>query len=195
VEVRAGAVELLGHPALEAGVRGTADVLRSLKRFVAEGLGDEWEVRLWDEAGSYDYPFARVRPSTPVAYSGPRLWQNALQSFAVHAYLLPTDDLDAALAGTMQLQDELYDLFASNRYPLRVPLFDYDGVGLYETTESRHPYDWVRISDLGTEELVSPEDDRLRWVVCTFRGGWGRTAYRAPAYRVVQNVKLDTEAS
>lgn len=172
-------------------MRTVTDAVRSLKKYVADKLGPEWEVRLWDEEGEFAYPFARILPTGGALYSGPVLWQDVVQPVAIHAYASPSQTTAESVLAASEVEDELYSAFFNVRTPARVPLWDYDGVALTEIASVRQPQDHLRVVDFSTEQMTSPEDDRLRWVVATMRLGWGRPAKVTPPEKIVQEVRLE----
>jgi hypothetical protein len=172
---------------------GVADAMRSLKKYVADKLGADWEVRLWDEEGEFDYPFVRILAAGGALYSGPVLWQDVIQPVAIHAYASPSQTTADAVIAAMQVEDALYSAFFNVRRPARVPLYDYDGVPLSDPGVIRQSHDYLHVVDFSTEQMASPEDDRLRWVVATMRLKWGRPAKVKPAEKVVKEVRVEQE--
>lgn len=175
----------------DAPMRTTTDAWRSLKRYLAFALGDEWEVRLWDEPGEFSYPFARVERVGAPTYAMPCPdWTEVAQTFAVHAYVEPSSSANDAILAAASLEDLLYAAFYNTTVPARVPIFDYKHISGDGAAAARFPHDWMRVESFGTQQLTSAEDERLRWVVGTIRLGWTRPAKLAPIWNIVQNVEL-----
>jgi hypothetical protein len=176
----------------DAPMRTTTDAWRSLKRYVAYGLGDAWEVRLWDEVGEFVYPFARIEKTTAPVYVMPAPnWTNVAQTFSIHAYAEPQAGTDEAILAAAHVEDLLYSVFYNVPVPHKVPIFDYKNVALDQAASARFVHDWMHVDTFSTEQLVSPEDERLRWVLASVRLSWSRPARLTPLWNIVQNVRLE----
>lgn len=176
----------------DAPMRTTTDAWRSLKRYVATGLGDAWEVRLWDEVGEFSYPFVRIEKTAAPTYVMPAPnWVNVAQTFTIHAYAAPQETAGAGIYAAATVEDALYSVFYNVPVPHKVPIFDYKNIALDQAASSRFPHDWMHVESFSTEQLVSAEDERLRWVVATLRLGWSRPARLTPIWNIVQNVRLE----
>ena len=179
-------------------MRTTADALRSLKRYAALVLGDEWEVRLWDEPGKFAFPFARVAKVGPTLMTGPKIHTDVVQPFALHCYPPPDDSLEVAVLQAEQVEEILYIGFregVSGGYPMRVPLFDYGmvpGEGAGAVAVAREPHDYLRVEDFSVNRLADPTDERLISVVCDVRCGWRRSPLATG--NVVQDVTVEVTA-
>ena len=62
--------------------------MRSLKRYVAMALGDDWEIRLGREEGAFERPFARVWQVAGSTYplTGGSWLSDVVQPFVISAY-------------------------------------------------------------------------------------------------------------
>ena len=94
-------------------MRTRADALRSMKRYVALALGDAWEVRLFDEPGTFDRPLALVAQVGAGLYSGPAHASDIVQPMTVHCY--PEESqfktVEDALLGAEEVEKLLYQAF------------------------------------------------------------------------------------
>jgi hypothetical protein len=172
---------------IQSGVSGPIDVgrsitdaLRSLKRYVAAALGDAWEVRLSAEQGAFERPYARVRQVASATYilTGGRFLADVNQPFEIIAYPLRGDDPEDAILRAQTVEDALFRTFrvgAENGRPLRVPLYNYDGVPLNQPG-MWVPRGFMRVADLSTQPFVDPDDNKLYSVVCDVRLSWRRLA-------------------
>lgn len=84
------------------------DALRSMKRYAAHALGDGWEVRLFDEPGTYNRPFAVVEKVGPSLYSGPSHVTDVIQPMSIHAY--PDIQENSTVEDAILLADEVEKL-------------------------------------------------------------------------------------
>ena len=159
--------------------RGPQDVARSLKRYVAIALGDDYEVRLSNEEGVFKRPFARVATAGAATYpgGGARL-ADVIQPYTVYAYppLGVTSD-DAWISATV-IEDLLFQAFrvgVENGRAWRVPLYSYVNTPL-NAVGTWLPPDFVRVSNLSTQSFVDAEESRLVSVACDLRLSWRRLA-------------------
>lgn len=195
------------------------DMILSLKKHVAEILdtyggeflrgldadgnpaeSDTWEVRLWDEEGTFRFPFARVSAVGPELSAGPPMHEQVTQPVTIHLYPYPAQDRERAELLGSRLQQLLKDtlrLGALRGRGLLVPLWDFgadpweeNGSGkLYRDSESRQPSDFVRVVDLTTERMSDPEDDRYTLAIINFRAQWDRVPREVPGH-LVESVRV-----
>lgn len=93
-------------------MRTQTDVLRSLKRYVAHVLGDSWEVRLWDEPGTFDRPFARVARATSALPTNRVHHIEYVMPCVVHLYHGGSEmTIEQAIAGAEAAEQLLTDGF------------------------------------------------------------------------------------
>lgn len=91
-------------------MRTSADVLRSLIRYSALMLGDEWEVRPWGTEGEFKFPFARVAVvAPPVVTTGPAHTSDMAMTLAIHAYPIPGSTPDESIMEVERVK-ELFHL-------------------------------------------------------------------------------------
>lgn len=161
-------------------MRTNADALRSLKRYAALMLGDDWEVRLPGEEGTFERPFARVVVADAAQYrAATKYLTEAFAPFAVYTYPAKGATADEALMGALGVEEMLFQGFhvgvPDEGSPMRVPLYDYDGVPLSEPSLARFEHDYLRVSDLSTRHFADPDDRTLWSVVTDVRLSWRRT--------------------
>lgn len=173
-------------------MRKPNDAWRSLKRYTALVLGNTWEVRLWGEEGKFHLPFAyvaRVPGGTTTegsAYHGGRV----TASFAIHCHPVPGNRVEESILVAGDVEHALNIGFRFQGVdlgrPMRVPLYDYDGIPLGAGSNIRHALvdpgsdgvngvhgDYMRVASFGTNLLPDPEDDRRIAVVADIRLSWG----------------------
>lgn len=161
--------------------RTLEDALRSLARFVWVGLGEEWEVRLFADQGTFQVPFARVVSTGPTALDASAYHGSVTAPVAVWCYLGAEEtDEGAELAG-MRLRERVEALFAwggeaNQGYPMRVPLFDYEGVPYPGVGVRRGERDFLRVSGLSVMRQADPDDGRFVIVVAEMSLRWTRAS-------------------
>lgn len=196
--------------------RTTNDMIRSLKKHVADILdtygsrflagfdsngepaqSDSWEVRLWDEQGTFRYPFARVARIGPETSGGPPSWAEVSQPVAIHLYPWPQDGRENAELVAQDAATLIHDALKWGTLRGRaqcVPLWDFGGQRLYEDSDQRHPSDYFRVVDLTTDRLVDLEDDRAAAGIVNFRAQWRRAPSLVPG-QVVESVRVSAHPS
>jgi hypothetical protein len=87
---------------------------------------------------------------------------------------------DAILRGEL-VTDDLWRLFVGGEKPYRVPLYDYDGAGLFDGSDSRNEHDYMRLVDVNVTTVPDPADSRRPIVVADFRASWRRSTERLSA--------------
>lgn len=92
-------------------MRTTLDAARSIKRYIALGLGEEWEVRLNVEEGAYKRPFCRVDlvGSTTFAQSGTQYADLDLTA-ALILYPSESSTANEALFKAMAAEEKLFQI-------------------------------------------------------------------------------------
>lgn len=192
------------------------DMIRSLKKYVAEVLGefggaflvgldendeearsDGWEVRLWDEHGTFRFPFARVARVGPEVSTGPPFYEDLTQPVSIHLYPFAASGREEAELLASRAGQVIHDALrwgARCGYPLSVPLWDYGGNGLYEGSEARHPSDFFRVIDLQVDRIADLEDDRYAAAVINFRAQWRRVPNGVPGH-LIESVRVTAHPS
>lgn len=174
-------------------MRSPWDARRSLQRYVAETLGDAWEVALEADRGEIDPPFVRVIPAGDVVRTGSPRWAELVQPFTIDAYPVPaatSPESEQNAAGVIDQLERALSVGVGKGRPLRIPLYDFDGISLEETSYARADTDFLQVLDVSIRRLPDPEDARNIAVVADVRLRW-RRAGRLPfdsVEQVVENV-------
>lgn len=142
-------------------MRTTADALRSMIRYAALALGEEWEVRPWGAEGEFKFPFARVAIVAPPETTGSAHTNDLAMTLAVHAYPTPGATPDASIMEVERVRMLLHDgIFVGFSYydPLIAPAyigFDTLKIGGQLATGSYH-YGITSVAPEG-ESVVSAD--------------------------------------
>lgn len=170
-------------------MRTERDAERSIKRWVALALGDDWEVRLWTEVGTFALPYAKVTQAGEVTTTGGAVFVTQQAAFSVVAWTLPAETVEQAQEQARDVEEALWHAFRGGSTPLRVPLLDYDGKGLDQPGEWPADHPVMRIEDFRMERRNDPDDDRRLTVECSFRANWRRASDRLAMYREGRTVQ------
>jgi hypothetical protein len=178
--------------------RSHIDALRSVKRYVAVALGDDWEVRLSREEGAFARPFARVWQVAGTTYplTGGRWVADMVQPFVIAAYPEQGRDPDHAMLLAQSVENTLYKAFrvgVEDGRPLRVPLYNYYHVKHWDAG-TWYPRAFMRVNDLSTQPFPDPDENTLWTVVCDVRLTWRRLADTVPAAPVLTGVGVSTSS-
>lgn len=177
--------------------RTNTDALRSLKRYVAIALGEDYEVRLSREEGAFERPFARVWQVVGTSYpttSGKWL-ADVVQPFVISAYPVRAETSDQALVAAQAVEESFFNAFrvgVGDGRPLRVPLVNYTGVASNRTGVWNPPI-YMRVADLSTQPFPDPADDKLWTVVCDVRLTWRRLAQTIPQRPFLRAVPVSVQ--
>lgn len=179
-------------------MRTSIDVLRSLKRYVSIALGDEWEVRLLVEEGTFQRPAAQVMEATGQTLTGPSHTFEAVQTFMVHAFPRSRDTVMESLVEAGKCEDALVRAFrigVDKGRAARIPLYDYEEVPHTAGSTSRLDQDFARILDLEISRTQSPQDELLFTVSAEVRLGWRRDGRLPSVGRVAQEINLTQDVT
>jgi hypothetical protein len=166
-------------------MRSPVDAIRSVQHYVWRVLhenagNDSWEVRFAANPGEFAYPFARVQAVGPPVTSGAALYYVVSQPMSIELYEAPREDEEESLMQAMNLQGVLLHGFrgegVGDGRPLRIPLFDFDGVDLQTEGTERNPSDYLRVEDFAPRLLSDLQDPRRVAVVCDLRVTWRKDA-------------------
>ena len=165
-------------------MRTVTDALRSLQLHFARALGDEWEIAIARTEGAFTRPQAIISFTAGGARQpAPAGRVDTRQQVTVQAYPAAGADPHAAVliaaATQSALEYALLEQSGPRAFPLRIPLYDFDGVGPDETVteEQRGEHDYLRVSDVSLDApLADPDDHRLMTVPATFFVMWSRRA-------------------
>jgi hypothetical protein len=174
------------------------DALRSVKRYVAVALGDDWEVRLSREEGAFARPFARVWQVAGTTYplTSGRWLADMVQPFVIVAYPLQGRDPDQALLYAQSVENTLYQAFrvgVENGRAMRVPLYNYYRTQDWDTG-TWYPQAFMRVNDLSTQPFPDPDVNTLWSVVCDVRLAWRRIAETIPDSPTLESVRVESSS-
>lgn len=179
-------------------MRRSVDALRSLKRYVALGLGDDWEVRLAVEQGTFSRPAAQVLAATPQQISGPKYVMDIVQTFAIHAFPEPGNSVEESLFIAAEAEDSLLTALrigVGDGHAARVPLYDYENVAFDEGSTNRNYPDYARVLDFSLNRIQNPSDELLFTVSAEVRLGWRRNGLVASTGRTASEVRLNIDTT
>ena len=177
------------------------NALRSLTRYVALALED-FEVRFAIEEGGFQRPFARVAAATPVhsAAHGARHIE-LHQAFSITAYPTRGINEESSLLEAARVERLLLVAFArgidqvsysarsQRAHPMRVPLFDYTGIGLREAATDLDRIGYLRVLDPpALASSADPALDSAFVVTCDLRVGWTESVAPPPTGEIVVGV-------
>jgi hypothetical protein len=159
--------------------RSVEDALRSVKRYTSEVLGDQWEVRLWADRGEFSYPLATVAAVAAPILTGPASYHyEVVQPMSINCYeaesASPTEGLLAAESLIEKLLRGFRGPGVGLGRPLRIPLFDYTGVGIEDWAAQRHPSDFLRVVEFSPRPLPDALEPKLVSVTVDMRVSWRR---------------------
>jgi hypothetical protein len=199
-------------------MRTVTDALRSVARYTSVALGPDYEVRMAQEKGTFNRPYARV-VQVPNIQLVTQRWDRAklIASYNIVAYPVPGVNADASLLAAMDVAEKLWLAFAgpgvgnptmrrqvdSNMQgrPSRVPLYDYAGVPLdgpaaFVDETRRDPRDFMRVE--GAPEVspfADPDDERLFSVAANIRMSWMRFAAVPSSQPTVSDVPVGADTN
>lgn len=179
-------------------MRTSIDVLRSVKRYVAEALGEDWEVRLLVEEGTFGRPAAQVLEATGQTITGPSHTMDVIQTFVVHAFPVKGDTVMESLLEASAVEDTFVRALRigiGEGRAARIPLYDYEGVPHDAGSTARAPQDYARILDLEISRTQSPQDELLFTVSAEVRLGWRRDGQIPSSGRVAQEIRTTQETT
>lgn len=173
-------------------MRTPTDVLRSLKRYVAIALPEEWEVRIDSEEGTFKRPSAVISAPQGAQMTGPARVTDYIQSFQIMCHPELGEKPMESLLNATNAEEDLFMAFrvgVDEGRAARVPIYDYDGVGIDQASDSRNPQDFARVLDLSIAKPQSPIDERIYTVTAEVRLGWRANSALPSTGRDVQAVR------
>jgi hypothetical protein len=163
-------------------VRTSLDVLRSVKKYVAEFVLPGFEVRLTSEEGAWERPFCRVGWATPASLvaHGARAVEvrRTMSLVAWPAYSASPDEARVAAEGLVEAMTVGWAPDRGRAHPRRIPIWNYAGVPLTAAVGSgaRAATDFASIvEDPSVGDLEDPDTDLSRLVTCDLRLRWMRS--------------------
>lgn len=157
-------------------MRTANDAARSIKRWVAQVLPEQWDVQLRREE-SMQRPSAVLVPVGPVFTEGSAYVRDMQREFQI--YLWPEGKADDPNFGRQEAE-ELADTLlvalqqgAAGGRSMRLPVYDYSGVPWDQALPSGAlPYDFLLVSDVQADARQDPQDDDLFTVTFKLRVRW-----------------------
>lgn len=179
-------------------MRTETDALRSTKRYMAQVLGDSWEVRLWADEGSFALPLARIAEAGPALYTSRRIITDIVLPIQVHCYPEPSDTVTGALQAARDIRELIVraiEIGVGLGWPRRIPLYDYDGVAESDGSDIRNTYDFLRVIDLSVNSVPDSDEPTAVVVVADLRLAWGRDTTVNPTGETVESLRVTQSAS
>ncbi len=181
--------------------RTTNDVWRSISRYFSQ-VFPEYNHYLGRREGDFE------RPAVVVKRVGETLTGRQLgfarpektQPFVVYIYPEPHENLDQSEMRATQAEQTLCDAIDKGvgvaRW-MRLPLWDFDGIGLDEPLvaedEDEPDHEFVRVVDFGCADPVHDEEDPTRWtLVGNLRVTWLTVGRQAPDRALVAGPPIFT---
>lgn len=166
-----------------------------------EGPSDPWEVRFAAERGSVGFPFCRVQFTTAPVISGSARFYEITQPMLVEAY--PQEQAADAERGILAATDLIGVLLRGVRgegvgdgRPMRIPLYDYDGVDIDSgVSQRRLPHDFLWLEDFAPRTLPDAADPRRVAVVADMRVKWRVSVSHRTGQLAVDSLGLVTAGS
>jgi hypothetical protein len=182
-------------------MRSSLDALRSLNRYVALTLGDEWEVRLSTEKGTFNRPYARVIQIPSVQYIVESFHNVKMQSvYQVMMFPKIGQNADESQMLALQAADQFWVAFASDFQLVgrgrnsRIPLYDYSGIPMTGSDSGALESDRLYNDFMKLEQppnitpYQDPADETLWSVMANITMSWTRSALlpsTAPTARAI----------
>lgn len=184
-------------------MRTSEDVLRSVKKYVAELVLPAYEVRLTSEEGAWERPFVRVAWSTPMGLRTLGKTQVECRR-TLNLVVWPLEDAapDVAkitaegvvermtVAFAMGLHTPSYRASSNRAHPRRIPIYDYAGIAANKLATVRAATDFASIveePDVG--DIEDPNTENSRLIVVNLRLRWTRSVGVATPGAAVVGVK------
>jgi hypothetical protein len=175
--------------------------VRSLARYLSLALPDV-EVR-WGDDLDFARPFARVSAATGITSVpiGARCVERK-QTYSILVY--PTTGLNAESSTMEAARVERLLLTAiaqgidttawreGQAHPLRIPLFDYSGLGLRDAATEQQRAGWMRVAESPEFEIVpDPSETGGLAVVCDLRLAWTESVAVAIDGPILRRVRAE----
>lgn len=180
----------------------SVSVLRSVARYTALALPD-FEVRFApDEQAGFERPWARVSAATPVT-SSPHGTTHRDMRMTVSVVCFPVAGMngESSYVEAARIEQVLTDVITigidpagfgtrSRRgHPMRIPLFDYRELGLFDPATEAERVGWLRVLDApGTSTFADPNSDTAWIATADLRVGWSEGILRDPDWPTVERV-------
>lgn len=164
-------------------------------------LEQPWEVRIAASRGDVGFPFCRVQFTTaPVIAGSARLYE-ITQPMLIEAY--PQDKGPDAERAMLAATDLIGVLLRGVRgegvgagRPMRIPLYDYDGVDIDSgVSQRRLPHDYLWLEDFAPRPLPDAADPQRVAVVVDLRVKWRVSVSHRTGQLAVDSLGLVTAGS
>jgi hypothetical protein len=175
-------------------MRTSRDAIRSLARYMSIAFGEDFEVGYFAEEGTFARPAVMVATAGSELSGGSRHTVDVVQPFAVYVYPAEGDTVEEGFERAMAAQETLFNAFRvglEEGRPMRVPLYDYEGVAIDEGTMLRRYPDYLRVLDLSIGRSQAPTDERKFTVAADVRIGWRRAAELPSGTHLAQALEVD----
>lgn len=183
-------------------MRTEEDALRSLKRYMAVILGDQWEVRMASDEGSFELPFAKVAEAGPALYTSKRVYTDVVLPTQVFCYQTPNTSISGSLRDARMVRETLVQAIEVGQpagdgtgWPRRIPLYDYEGLDDSQGSNRRNSYDFLRVLDFSVTTIQDSDVPTGAVVVADLRLSWRRDTTIDPGYETVESVGVTIDAS
>lgn len=176
-------------------MRQEYDVIRSLARYVALALGEDFMVREVNEEGAVTRPGAIIEMASPEARADASTRQvlevNAGYDIFVYPSLGKVPLESRAIAGRVAGQlSEAIEGGVDEGQPGLIPLYDYEGVPYDQPSEVRRSQDFARVLDFSVWPKQSPDDELRYTVAAEVRLGWRRDRALPSNARTLQSIRI-----
>jgi hypothetical protein len=162
---------------------------------------DPWEIRYAAERGAVKFPFCRVSMPTPAVLTGPARYYDITQAMLIEAYpAVSEDDAERAILVATDVMGLLTRGIRGEGVgpgrPLRIPLYDYDGVDIESgVTQRRLPHDFLRVEEFSPRLLPDIADPRGVAVIVDMRVNWRVAVSHRTGQLAVDSLGLVTAGS
>lgn len=179
-------------------MRSDYDAIRSLARHTATILdaapGEEvYDIQIVTEGGNFTRPGATIMSSAPTALNGSVRVTEATAAFVVNIFPPEAEDAYAGQQRAYEICGAYSDALTGGLglgRPWLVPLFDYDGVPPSESSDTRRPQDFMKVTDLTVRPVQSPSVETAWTVNVEVRLGWRRNALLPSDARTTKQVPV-----
>jgi hypothetical protein len=176
-------------------MRTPMDALRSLALYLSDSVlpaGEDWEVRFAVDEQTFKRPFCRVGYAAQGARTVRRTYTEHARPFSLHLFpvLGATPEESTIEASRVEsLLDHGFTVGVGLGHPARVPLWNFDGLGLEVAEGVRGPNDYMRVVDLSIGQAVDPDDERSITVTASLRLSWRSAGDLIPSTTVLTDVR------
>lgn len=161
----------------------------------------EWDVRFFHDEGEFEYPVCVIKTVGPAVAAAHVPFVELTQSYAIYAYPQPPDAGAANASGSQvraervrQILITALDASRSNgAKPMRIPLYDYDGVGVGDPAGFRLDSDYLKVVSASVEVMPEPGDPLQAVVVADVRLNWRVATDEGRGVSLATEIRLDLD--